>query len=87
MKTGKYLCGLAAVAILIVLTAATVVEKGCGTPFVVRYVYGAAWFVGLWGVLAAASAVYLVRRRLWKRPATLLLHAALLVILAGAGIH
>ncbi len=71
---------------LVVLTAATVVEKGCGTPFVVRYVYGAAWFVGLWGVLAAASAVYLVRRRLWRRPATLLLHAALLVILAGAGI-
>lgn len=86
MKRLRNLCGLAVVAILIVLTAATVVEKYCGTPFVVRHVYGAAWFAVLWGVLAAASAAYVVRRRLWRRPATLLLHAALLVILLGAGV-
>jgi len=82
----RKLCGRAAVAILIVLTAATVVEKSWGTPFVMRHVYGAAWFVGLWGVLAAASIAYVVRRRLWRRPAVFLLHAALAVILAGAGV-
>ena len=82
----KKLCALAAVAMLIVLTAATVVEKYCGTPYVVRHVYGAGWFAVLWGLLASASAAYMMRRRIWKRPAVLLLHAALLVILLGAGV-
>lgn len=40
--------------------------------------------VALWAALAVSSAVVIVRRRLWKRPAVFALHVALLVILAGA---
>lgn len=40
--------------------------------------------VALWGALAVAATVSIVRRRLWHRPAVFALHVAFLVILAGA---
>lgn len=71
------------VLVLLVLAAATVMEKNRGTSFVQDAVYGAWWFVVLWGVLAAAGVAYIVRRRVRHVP-TLLLHASFLVILLGA---
>ena len=39
------------VAVIGVLVAATVVEKVYGTPFVMEHIYGAWWFIVLWGLL------------------------------------
>jgi len=73
-----------AAALVAVLVAAAAAEKSLGAELVARHVYSAPWFVLLWGALAAASAAYVVRRRLFRRPAAFLLHAAFAVILAGA---
>lgn len=67
-----------------VLTSATVLEKIQGTPFVTRHIYGSPAFVLLWLLLALSGFAYLMRRSPTIRPATWLLHLALLVILSGA---
>lgn len=69
--------------VLAVLTAATILEKILGTPFVSRHIYGSPLFVALWSALALLAVIYLLRRR-GLRTATWLLHLALLVILCGA---
>lgn len=71
------------VVLLCVLTAATVIEKEFGTPFVTRYIYQSPVFVALWFALALLATACLLRHRA-LRPATGLLHLALLVILGGA---
>lgn len=72
--------------LLVVMAAATAVERWAGTAVARDGVYGAPWFVALWAWCAVWSAVYVwqVRRRL--HGAALLLHAAWLLILAGAGL-
>lgn len=47
-------------------------------------VYHSAPFALLWGVLTVLALVHALRRRLWRTPATLLIHVAFAVILAGA---
>lgn len=69
--------------IIVAMAAATVIEKHEGTGFVMERIYGAWWFTLLWAVLAAAGIAWIVRRRV-RQPSTLALHAALLLILAGA---
>ena len=66
-----------------VMAVATVVEKFLGTPFIMRHVYGSVAFVLLWAVAAGAGVWLVARRRMWRWPATFLLHVALLVILLG----
>ncbi len=73
-----------AVAILLVMVAATLVESSKGTDYVGSHIYGSTWFVGLWGVLALTSLVYIIRRRLYVRWTTFMVHVSFLVILAGA---
>ena len=73
-------------ALLLVLMSATVAEKIWGTPFAHANIYGSAWFAALWALLAAASALLMVRRGLLRRMPTALIHMALLVILAGAAV-
>lgn len=71
------------VAVLCVLTMATLLEKLYGTPFVTRYIYGSPGFVALWWALALLAVAYLLRYR-DLRPSAWLLHLALLLILGGA---
>lgn len=66
------------------LAAATFMEHVYGTEFVEKYVYHTIWFCCLWGVLAALMIAALVKRKLWRRLPTLLLHGSFLVILVGA---
>ncbi len=66
------------------MMAATVVEKLYGTPLAVRYAYGSPLFAACWGVTAACAAIHLLRRRVQRRPTTMLLHGAFAVILLGA---
>ena len=46
--------------IVVVLIAATILEKTYGTPFVTTQVYGSWWFIALWAALAACATC-----RLW----------------------
>ena len=73
-----YICLVALLAVV------TFVEHVRGTEFVEKYVYHTVWFCCLWGVLAALAVAVLVKRQLWRRLPTLLLHGSFLVILVGA---
>ena len=64
--------------------AATFVEKFHGRGAVGEYVYGSWWFVALWGLLAIAGIVLLVRMGVHRRAPVFLLHLAWVVMLAGA---
>ena len=72
------------VAVIGVLVIATVLEKIYGTPFVMEHIYGAWWFIALWGILCVGSVVMLIRGKVYKRPAALLLHLSFILILIGA---
>ena len=72
------------ICLVALLAAVTFVEHVHGTEFVEKYVYHTVWFCCLWGVLAALAVAVLVKRQLWRRLPTLLLHGSFLVILAGA---
>ena len=65
--------------IIILLMTASFVEKSTGTTLYSRW-----WFIVLWALLAGSAAVLLCRTRLYRRPATFMLHGAFLFILAGA---
>jgi ABC-type transport system involved in cytochrome c biogenesis permease subunit len=70
--------------IVVCIGFATVIEKYRGTAFVSEYVYGAWWFSALWAVLTIAALAYIMKQRLYKRFAVMLLHLSFVVILAGA---
>lgn len=78
---------------LIVMAMATFVEKSHSTDFAHAYVYGAWWFVALWGALAAAGVAYYIMYMRKSKPfgksllrgcADTGLHFAFVLILAGA---
>lgn len=68
------------------LIVATAVEGVAGSGIAHSGVYDAAWMTALWALAAVAALVYLALRRHALNLATTLLHAALLIILAGAAI-
>ena len=70
--------------LVVCIAAATLVENRYGTDYALHHVYGAWWFIGLWGLLAVAGCWLMYKRKLWKRPPVLVLHLSFLVILAGA---
>ena len=70
--------------IVVCIGFATVIEKYRGTTFVGDHIYGAWWFSALWAVLTVAACAYIVKQRLYKRAAVMLLHMSFVVILAGA---
>jgi len=72
------------VAVITVLITATMLEKLYGTFFVATYVYGAWWFVALWALLAFSAVFYICQRKVFRRPATFVLHLSFLIILFGA---
>lgn len=71
------------VAVVMVMAAATFIEKDNGTRYVAEHVYGAWWFSLLWGLLAAFGVAWIAIRRM-RRPSVLMLHASFVIILAGA---
>lgn len=70
--------------IVVGIAAATVIENHFGTDYAHQHVYGAWWFIALWGLLAVSGCYLMYRRKMWKQPAVFLLHISFLVILAGA---
>lgn len=72
------------VLLILVLAAATIVEKCYDTIFVNHHVYGAWWFVALWGVVAVVAVGYCWSQKLHKRIVPFMLHLSFLIILIGA---
>ena len=72
--------------IILLLITATILEKLYGTDWVATNIYGSTWFLLLWAISIITALVYIFQRRLYKRPTTLLLHLAFVVILIGATI-
>lgn len=71
------------VAVIVVMAAATIVEKYKGTAHVGEYWYGSWWFSVLWALLAAAAIAWFVKRRV-RKVFAVVLHLSFIVILAGA---
>ncbi len=80
-------------AVLIVMGAATLVEKANSTDYAHEHVYGAWWFVALWGALAILGIAYYIMylrkskpfcHSLFRSCADTGLHLALVLILVGA---
>lgn len=69
---------------MVVLAVASLLDNVTGVPGTSEAVYHSAPFAAMWGVLAVLALIYIFRRKLWKIPATLLIHVAFVVILAGA---
>ena len=83
-KLFKYLAFGTAAVIIIMMAAATVIEKLYGTGQAFRSVYHNPLFIALWAVAAISGVIYLIRRKAIRKPSVFLLHIALVLILAGA---
>ncbi len=70
--------------LIVCMAAATVIEKIYGTDYVTASIYGSWWFIALWASLAVSSLVFLVCRKVHKRPSVFLFHLAFVGILLGA---
>ena len=70
--------------IILVLAAATVVEKFEGSDTAYTMIYSSLWFKILWGVLVVGALVAIRKNRMWKNIPSLLLHVSFMVILLGA---
>ena len=84
MRNLKFSIIIFAVAIIIVLAAATIVESFNGTQFAHQNIYGSVWFLALWTVFTAVATVYILKRKLYRRINVFLIHTSFLVILLGA---
>lgn len=72
----------AAAVIVTVLVVATILEKLCGSLFVVEYFYHSWWFVALWVLIAVTATAYILRTQ--RRVSLILLHASFVMVLLGA---
>ena len=70
--------------LIVVMAAGTIVEKYHGSEYALSHVYGAWWFVALWGLAAAGMLFMIFQKQSWKRPVVCLLHISALLILLGA---
>lgn len=72
------------IAIILAMTLATIADKAVSPGFAEAHVYSSWWFAAIWAILAASAAAYMARAKMARRPALLVLHASLLLILTGA---
>jgi len=69
--------------VVVVMAAATIVEKYQGTEYAATHIYGSWWFCLLWGLLMSVAVCWLVKRRV-RRWTVVMLHLSMVVILLGA---
>ena len=50
--------------LILVMAAATIIEKYCGTAYVSETIYGSLWFALLWALLAAGGATFILRSKM-----------------------
>lgn len=72
--------------VIITLAVATVAERMMGTSFVMQEIYHTAWFFMLWLLTGGAATYMLVKKKIWRKLPTALLHLSFLVILVGAAV-
>ena len=87
MKTDKilkYISIGSVAAVILMMAAATVIEKLYGTDRALSIVYHSPVFIALWAVTAISGVLLLIRRGTIRKPATFFLHIAFVLILAGA---
>ena len=83
-KVLKYLSFGSMAVLILMMMAATILEKLYGTPFAFRWIYHHPLFIVLWAVAAVAGGCYLLSRGVARRFFTLTLHLSFVIILAGA---
>lgn len=74
----------AVAAVILMMAAATVIEKLFGTDKSFSIVYHNPFFIVLWCLAAVSGLWLLVRRGTIRKPATFFLHISFVLILAGA---
>ena len=87
MKTDKILKNIVigtAAAVILMMAAATIIEKLYGTDRALSIVYHSPVFVALWAVAAISGVWLVIRRGTIRKPATFFLHISFVLILAGA---
>lgn len=80
----KYLSFGTLAVVTVILIAATIIEKIYGSEFVSDYIYGNPIIVALWGIVAMASLIYLLKCHVHKQVVTFALHISFVLILVGA---
>lgn len=83
-KALKYASFGTAAVVILMMAAATVIEKLFGTDAAFRVVYHSPVFIALWAVTAVSGVLYLIKRGTIKKPSVFFLHIALVLILTGA---
>jgi len=87
VKTDKILkntvIGTAA-AVIIMMAAATVIEKLYDTDRALSIVYHSPVFIVLWAIVAISGIMLLIRRGTIRKPATFFIHLSFVLILVGA---
>ena len=69
--------------ILLVMSAATFLERYQGTHIAASQIYGAWWFTVLWTLLTVSAILWIIKQKM-RRPSLVILHGALVIILIGA---
>jgi len=72
------------VLLIICLILTTFYETEVGTEYVSKFIYGSYWFIGIWFVLSITALIWLIRKKIYKKPAVFALHLSFLIILTGA---
>lgn len=80
VKTLKATLAIAYIAILLIMAVATIFEKIQGYT----EIYATWWFASIWALLAIVGLAYIMRQKLFKKPAAFAMHISFLLILAGA---
>ena len=83
-KTLKWLSFGSLAVLIVLMAAATVIERLHGTEVALTRIYHHPVFFALWGLTAVSGLWLLWRRGTFRKPFTLGLHLALVLILAGA---
>jgi ABC-type transport system involved in cytochrome c biogenesis permease subunit/uncharacterized membrane protein len=83
-KTAKYFSYGSLAVLIVVMAAATVLERLHGTEFALRWFYHSPVFIALWAVLAVSGMYWLISRGGARHPFTFLMHVSFVLILAGA---
>ena len=70
--------------ITLVMMVATFVDNRKGNVYACEHIYNSVWFVALWAIFASLSLVYIIKKKLYKRIAVMMIHLSFIVILIGA---
>lgn len=84
MKTLRNSAFACFIVLAIVMATITLLDKITGVEGTSQKAYGSLPFVLLWAVTTFLALLYIVRAKLWRMPATMMIHASFLVILCGA---